>query len=101
MRLSKPRLILRAALLVFLAGFMAWRARDTGLAAAEPGLDAASARLLSRVALVEWVLAGLALLTAGVAALALRARPARQRPHLSGDRTDPADPAGPSGPPSP
>ncbi len=75
MRLSKPRLVLRAALLLFLAGFMAWRARETGASAGEAGLTAGAATLLSRIALLEWILAGLALLTAGAALLALRQRP--------------------------
>jgi uncharacterized membrane protein len=93
-RLSKHRLLLRAALLVFLAAFMAWRAHDTGLTAAEPGLDLASARLLARIALVEWVLAGLALLTAGVVGMAMRRGPPRQPLHLDGT------PPGQEGPPA-
>jgi len=73
-RLSKPRLLLRAALLLFLAGFMAWRAVETGRTAAGPGLEPVGATMLSRIALIEWILAGLAVLTAGAALLSLRRR---------------------------
>ena len=74
-RLSKPRLLLRAALLLFLAGFMAWRAAETGRTAADPMLDPAGATALSRIALIEWILSGLAALTAAAALLSLRRRP--------------------------
>lgn len=91
MRLSRPRLLLRAALLVFLAGFMAWRARDTGLSSAEPGLEAGAALLLSRIALLEWVLAGLALVVAGAALLRLRPGSRQRSPRLDG-APDPGEP---------
>jgi len=91
-RLSRSRLLLRAALLLFLAGFMAWRARDTVRSAAEAGLDPAAALLLSRIALLEWFLAGLAALTAGAALFALRRRPRAHTLHLGGDAATPPDP---------
>jgi hypothetical protein len=81
-RLSKPRLVLRAVLLLVLAGFMAFRAKQTGQSAAEPGLPPAGATMLSRIALVEWVLCGLAVLTAGAALLALRRRPPGHMLHM-------------------
>ena len=80
MRLSRPRLVLRAALLAIAAAFMAWRGWHTQADAARPGLDAEAARTLSAIALLEWVLAALAVAVAGVALLALR-RPAA-RPGL-------------------
>lgn len=102
MRLSKPRLVLRAALLLVLAGFMAWRAVQTGRSAAEPGIEPAGATMLSRIALVEWVLSGLAVLTAGAALLALRQRPRAHTLHMAS--TPPAGdgpaPRGPGEPPS-
>ncbi|MCM2334479.1 MAG: hypothetical protein NDI82_11110 [Anaeromyxobacteraceae bacterium] len=101
MRLSKPRLLLRAALLLVLAAFMAWRALETGRTAAQPGLEPGGAQMLSRIALVEWVLAGLALLTAGGVLFALRRRPRAHSLHL-GEQA-PADrraPGGPEGPPA-
>jgi hypothetical protein len=88
-RLSRPRLLLRAALLLVLAGFMAWRAIETGRTAAAPGLEPSGAQLLSRIAIIEWILAGLALLTAGAALLALR-----QRPRARSLRLDGTPPAG-------
>ena len=92
MRLSRPRVLLRAALLLVLAGFMAWRATETGRSAAEPGLDRGAAVTLSRIALVEWILAGLAVLTAGAAALALRQK-ARKRLLDLGGGPGPGGPA--------
>lgn len=104
MRLSKPRLLLRAALLLFLAGFMAWRALETGRTAAEPGLEPGGALMLSRIALVEWVLAALALLTAGGVLLALRRKPRTHSLHLDGPppaeaRPGPPEGGGPDAPP--
>jgi len=100
-RLSKPRLVLRAALLVFLAGFMAWRAWETGQTAAAPGLEPGGAQLLGRIALLEWILAGLALLTAGAALLALRPRPRAHSLHLDGRPPVGAGSATPPEPPPP
>lgn len=84
MRLSKPRILLRATLLVVLAGFMAWRAVETGRTAGQPGLEPTGATMLSRIALIEWILAGLALLTAGAALLSLRQRPRTRLLDLGG-----------------
>lgn len=82
MRLSKPRLLLRAALLLVLAGFMAWRAVETDRNAAAPGVEPEGARLLSRVATLEWILCGLAVLTAGAALFALRKQARTHSLHL-------------------
>jgi hypothetical protein len=96
-RLSKPRLLLRAALLLFLAGFMAWRAVETGRTAAGPGLEPGGAAVLSRIVLIEWFLAGLAVVTAVAALLALREKAPRPPRHLGGaGRADPGQP--PEGP---
>jgi hypothetical protein len=73
-RLSPARLVLRAVLLLTAAGFMIWRGFDTRARLAAPGVDADSALLLSRIALVEWLLGGLALLTGGFAVSALLGR---------------------------
>jgi hypothetical protein len=78
-RLSRPRVLLRLALLLVGAGFMAWKGWDTGAAAHQAGLAPGQALLLHRVALVEWLLAALALGTAAAAGLALRRRPARRK----------------------
>jgi hypothetical protein len=77
-RLSRPRVVLRAVLLVFLGGFLAWRAWQTGRSAGEAGLEPGQARLLGGIAVAEAAFAGVALFTAGAVALALRPR-ARQR----------------------
>jgi hypothetical protein len=99
-RLSKPRILLRASLLLVMAGFMAWRALETGRTAAGPGLEPVGATALSRIALVEWFLAGLALVTAGAALLALREKAPRPSRHLGGaPRTGGGAPSGPSGGP--
>lgn len=100
MRLSKPRLVLRAALLTFLAGFMAWRALETGRTAAGPGLEPGGAQMLSRIAVIEWILAGLALLTAGAALFALRPRPRAHSLHLGGTPPQAAAGESPTEPPS-
>lgn len=94
MRLSRPRLLLRAALLVLVGAFMTWRGFETRATAGQPGVDAAAAVTLSRIALVEWILAGLALLTAGAALLSLRRKPRQHSLHLGGDDEPPAGPAG-------
>jgi hypothetical protein len=78
-RLSRPRVLLRLVLLLVGAGFMAWRGWETEASSREAGLAAGQALLLHRVALVEWLLAALALGTAVAAGLALRRRPARRR----------------------
>ena len=80
MRLSPARLVLRAVLLLGAAAFMIWRGFDTRARAADPLLDPASALLLGRIALVEWVLGALALLNGAFAVAALRTpRPDRSR----------------------
>ncbi len=71
MRLSRPRVLLRAALLAVGGGFMLWRAWQARTAARELGPDGL---LLSRIALVELLVGLLALVAAGVALLALRRR---------------------------
>ncbi len=72
MRLSRPRVILRAALLAAGGGYMLWRARLSWLAARE--LEGGSAALSARLALVFALMALLALVTAGVALVSLRRR---------------------------
>jgi hypothetical protein len=79
-RLSRPRVLLRAALLALGGGFMLWRAWQARSAA--DGLPAAESLLLRRVALVELLVGLLALAAAGMALLALRRRPHRQTLHL-------------------
>jgi len=76
--LSRPRVLLRLVLLLVGAGFMAWKGWDTDQAARVAGLPPGQALLLHRVALVEALLAALALGTAVAAGLALRRRPARR-----------------------
>ncbi len=71
MRLSRPRVLLRAVLLVVAGGFMLWKAWEAHAAAAAGG---APAVLLSRLALVEGLLGVLGLVAAGVALTALRPR---------------------------
>lgn len=95
--MSRPRLVLRAALLLLVSGFMAWRAHQTGLASAAPGLDAADALLLWRIGILEWILAALALLTGGAALLALRRRRPGGALRLDGPRP-PGGAAPPQGP---
>lgn len=72
-RLSRPRVLLRAALLVVAGAFMLWKAWGAHLAA---GAAAGSAEglLYSRMALVEALMGVLGLAAAGVALLALRTR---------------------------
>jgi hypothetical protein len=94
-RLSRPRLLLRAALLLTAAGFMTWRGFDTRARAAAAGVDAATAEVLGRIALIEWLLGGLALLTAAFALAALRQGPHARPLHLGGAA------GGPSGPKDP
>jgi hypothetical protein len=80
MRLSRPRILLRAALLSVGGGFLlwkAWEARAAGRAAEGP-----AAALLGRVALVEALMGALALAAAAVALLALRRRARTHTLHL-------------------
>jgi hypothetical protein len=83
-RISRPRLLLRIALLLVAAGFMAWKAWEARQGSLAPGLDPGAALLLHRVALIEALLALLALGTALAAGLALRARPHRKLLKLDG-----------------
>lgn len=87
-RLSRPRVVLRAVLLVAASAFMLWKAWEAHLAAQEapatPG-----ALLLSRIALVEGLLGILGLAAAGMALMALRARKRTHTLRLSElDRSD-------------
>jgi hypothetical protein len=89
-RLSRPRVLLRLVLLLVGAGFMAWKAWETELSSGAAGLAPGGALLLHRIALVELLLALLALGTAGAAGVALRRRPARRLLGLV-SREPPAD----------
>jgi threonine/homoserine/homoserine lactone efflux protein len=92
-RLSRPRVLLRTVLLLVGAGFMAWKAIEAWQAsgaAAEPQ----EAVLLSRIAMVEALVAALALAAAIVAALSLRAR-VRRRTLTLHDVRDPETPRDP------
>jgi len=90
-RLSRPRLLLRAALLMVAGGFMLWKAWgahvEAGAAAGTP-----PAALLSRLALVEALMGVLGLVAAGVALAALRTRRRTHTLRLSdlspGDRAE-------------
>jgi hypothetical protein len=93
-RLSRPRLILRASLLVLVGAFMTWRGFETRATAGQPGVDPSAALTLSPIALVEWILAGLAIVTAALALLSLRQRPRQHSLHLGGERAPPRGPAG-------
>jgi hypothetical protein len=105
-RLSRSRVLLRLVLLLVGAGFMAWKAWETEGASRAAGLAPGSALLLHRIALVELLLAVLALGTAVAAGLALRKRPPRRRLGLVSTEPPAADvdasgadrPAGPTGP---
>jgi hypothetical protein len=83
-RLSRPRLLLRAGLLLLGGGFMLWRAWEARLGARAGGLDPGAALLLDRVAWVEALVGLLALATAAVALVSLRRRPRRHLLHLEG-----------------
>ncbi len=73
MRLSRPRVLLRAVLLVVAAAFMlwkAWGAHQAALAAA----GTSEAVSFSRLAVFEGLMGLLGLVAAGMALLALRVR---------------------------
>lgn len=91
--MSRPRLVFRAVALLGVAGFMGWRALQSMENARAPGLAASDALLFSRIALLEWVLVGLAIVTAGGALLALRRKPPPERLtlDLGLDRQPPED----------
>ena len=81
MRLSRPRLVLRAILLTVGGGFMLWKAWESTHAAGASGGDAL---LLRSVTLVEALVGVLALGAAGIALLALRRRARRHTLDLRG-----------------
>jgi hypothetical protein len=83
-RLSRPRLLLRAALLALGGAYMVWHALD--LRREARGLDPAEALLRDRFALLWALVALVAFATAAVALLSLRRRPPRQTLRL--DRGD-------------
>jgi hypothetical protein len=96
-RLSRNRLLLRAALLLVVGAFMTWRGFDTRSAAAALGVAADDALALGRIALLEWLLGALALATAGVALASLRhggGPTARERPLRLGAHPGPPDEPG-------
>lgn len=101
--LSRPRVLLRAVLLVVGGGFLLWKAWGAHLAARAAGASP-EALLLSRVALVEALMGSLGLVAAGLALLALRQR---KRTHtlqlgdLAKRSEDEGPGAGPSGPDAP
>ncbi|HET8733827.1 MAG TPA: hypothetical protein VFM45_08650 [Anaeromyxobacteraceae bacterium] len=93
MHLSRPRVLIRAALLWVGGAFMLVKAIAAHRAArlAEP----ADAVLLGRIALVEALMGVLALAAGAVALLALRRRPRSHTLHLEDvDRPSPPGPAG-------
>jgi hypothetical protein len=71
-RLSRPRVLLRVALLVAGGVFMLWHAAQAWRASGE--LEGSAATLQSRVALIAALIGALALLTAIGAAFSLRPR---------------------------
>jgi hypothetical protein len=79
-RLSRPRVWIRAALLSVGGGFMLWRAFEAHAAAG--GAEGPEAVLLARVALVEALMGALGLLAAAMAVRALRRRPRTHSLHL-------------------
>jgi len=87
-RLSRPRLILRAALLALGGGYTAWHALE--LRRDAQGLDPAEGLLRERFALLWALVALVAFATAAVALLSLRRRPPRRTLRL--DRRDGSGP---------
>ena len=79
--LSRPRVLLRALLLVAGGAFLLWKAWGSHAAARAAG-SGAEALLLSRMALVEGLMGILGLVAAGVAFLALRPHRRRHTLHL-------------------
>jgi hypothetical protein len=78
MRLSRHRVVLRAALLAIGAAFMFWRAWETGRGA-RAGADG---RLRAVLTAVEVLMGLLALAAASLAVRALRERPRHHTLHL-------------------
>jgi hypothetical protein len=85
MRISRPRLLLRATLLLAGAAFMSWRASVTW-----PGLHGEA--LPAVLALVEALMGLLALVAAGVALRAMRPRPRQRTLRLPPAKRSGADP---------
>ncbi|HET6413752.1 MAG TPA: hypothetical protein VFG53_16965 [Anaeromyxobacter sp.] len=81
MRLSRPRVLLRALLLVAGGAFLLWKAWGSHAAARASG-GGPDAVLLARTALVEGLMGVLGLVAAAVAFLALRPRRRRHTLHL-------------------
>lgn len=73
MRLSRPRILLRAGLLAIGGFFLLWKAWGAH-AAAGAAVGTPGAVLLARIALVEALMGILGLVAAGVALLSLRQR---------------------------
>ncbi len=80
MRLSRPRVLLRAALLAVGGGFLLWKAWEARAAAR--AAEGPAATLLTRVALVEVLMGALGFVAAAVALLALRRRGRTHTLHL-------------------
>jgi membrane protein implicated in regulation of membrane protease activity len=93
-RLSRPRVLLRAALLVTGGAYMLWRAWAMNAGAA--GQERPEAVLQERLALVWALMGALAIATAIAALLSLRPRRRRHTLHLEGeDRAPPGPPTDP------
>ena len=90
MKISRPRLVLRAALLLVGGGYMLVKSLAMGRA----GLAAAAGdrRLLLASSAVAALMGVLALVAAGMAVLALRPRPRQHTLHLEGLRPERGSP---------
>jgi hypothetical protein len=94
MRISRPRLALRAALLVVGGGYMLWR--GIALRGGQDGLDPSDVLHRERLALIWILVSVVAFATAALALLALRPRRARRPLGLGrGDGGGPGPTAGP------
>jgi threonine/homoserine/homoserine lactone efflux protein len=89
-RISRPRVLLRVALLVAGGFYMLWRAMQAWRASGE--LEAGAATLQSRLAVLAALIGTLALLTALGAALSLRRRKRGGSLRLGPPRADPREP---------
>jgi hypothetical protein len=92
-RMSRGRVLLRAALLLGGGGVMLWRAVEARRVSRL--LSAADAALQDRVALVEGLVGLLAVLTGLAALLALRPRRRRHTLHIEGEGRGPDGPLRP------
>jgi hypothetical protein len=96
MRLSRPRVVLRAVLLVTGGAYMLWR--GLSLRGGGEGLDPAGALHRQRLALVWILVAVVAFATAAAALLALRPRRTREPLRIGrGDADGPGPPLPPGG----